>query len=105
MSKPLELKVYPHWEHNEICYANVDGLDSPINVDYWIACKRLDDAELMAEAYRQMTRAIAESGMVTDDSRIAPGDAATFGPVRRETSRLGDLHRFASLPHYDEPRP
>lgn len=58
-------------------------------------------AELAAETYRQMTRAMAESGMVQseDGALIAPGDAATFGPVRQETARLGVLKQFASLPH------
>lgn len=57
------------------------------------------DAELAAETYRQMTRAIAESGMVTDGVNIAPADAGVFGPVRQETERLATLKRFAVLPH------
>jgi hypothetical protein len=70
--------------------------------------KRLADAELAAESYRQMIRAIGESGVVLMDAIdgsgpvVVPGDAVTFGPVRRETSRLGTLKRFARLPHFDE---
>lgn len=68
--------------------------------------KRLTHPELAAESYRQMTRALGESGMVHVDAgngiTIAPGDAVVFGPVRLETSRLGDIKRFATLPHYDE---
>lgn len=72
------------------------------------ATKRLMDAELAAESYRQMIRAISESGVVTMEGVdglgpiVVPGDALAFGPVRRETSRLGVLKRFASLPHHDE---
>lgn len=53
------------------------------------------NAELAAETYRQMTRAIAESGMVTDGVNIAPADAGVFGPVRQETARLAVLKGFA----------
>jgi hypothetical protein len=92
MSKPLELAIYPHWEHNEICYANVEGLDSPISVDYWIACKRLTDAELAAEFWKAKERCMfvsAFSGM-----SISPDS-----PSAREAITL---HRFATLPSYDE---
>lgn len=62
--------------------------------------KRLNLSELSAETYRQMIRAIGESGMVKDaDNNVAPGDAAVFGPVREETYRLGVLKRFAMLEH------
>lgn len=60
---------------------------------------RFANAELAAETYRQLTRAVAESGMVMDGENIAPGDAAVFGPVREETYRLGVLKRFAMLEH------
>jgi hypothetical protein len=65
--------------------------------------KRLTDAELSAEAYRQSLRACAQSGIAWDEDGanllILPGDAVTFGPVRVETSRLAVMNRFASLPH------
>lgn len=104
LSKPLELRVFP----------KVPMKDYPGELGYvcgrwtiaeWssvFGAKKLSDAELAAETYRQMTRAIGESGMVTDGQSIAPSDAATFGPMRRETSRLGDLKRFATLPHAGE---
>lgn len=58
------------------------------------------NAELAAETYRQMTRAIAECGMATDGEQIAPTDAmVVVGPVRRETARLGTMKRFATLHH------
>lgn len=62
--------------------------------------KTFSNAEISAETYRQMIRAFAESGMVSDgDYNFAPGDAAVFGPVREETYRLGVLKRFAMLEH------
>lgn len=65
--------------------------------------KRLGDPELAAEGYRQMVRAIGESGYVAlPDGMIAPGDALGIGPVRRETARLGVIKRFATRPHYDD---
>jgi hypothetical protein len=60
---------------------------------------KFTNAELAAETYRQMTRAIGESGMVTDGTNVAPADAAVFGPVRQETARLAVLKGFATRPH------
>jgi hypothetical protein len=102
MRKPLELHVYE--KHAEADAYRVGGFYSPYALVG--ADKRFADAELAAEAYRQMTRSMAESGVVSEvkgnDLIVASGDAAVFGPVRVETSRLGDMRRFATLPHYDE---
>lgn len=102
--KDLELTVFPRSAVLD-AYKTVDGsmVWYTFVVDEIRDSKRLTNAELAAECYRQMTRAIRESGIAElPGDMIAPGDAVTFGPHRRETQRLGTLHRFATLPHYDE---
>ena len=65
---------------------------------------RFTDAELAAEAYRQMVRACAEAGMGSMNTGTeilsAPMDAMEgfIGPIRKETYMLGVINRFARLP-------
>lgn len=105
MERPaLELKIYPPLPEcpprSDFGYAYEDWMDNRAIERELRWRKQLDDAELAAEAYRQMLRAVAESGLATDGlDNIAPGDAAVFGPVRLETHRLGVLKRFAVLDH------
>lgn len=99
MTRPaLELKIFPPLPEcpprSDFGYA-YEAIERQLR---W--SKQLDDTELAAEAYRQMLRAVAESGLATDGlDNIAPGEAAVFGPVRLETHRLGVLKRFAVLDH------
>lgn len=52
--------------------------------------KRFTDAELMAEYFRQIAR-----GMLAED-------ACEFTAAERIGAEAITLHRFASLPHFDE---
>lgn len=104
--KPFELTIYPKLERPRTGDEIMPYQKARRREMNLAESKRLTTAELAAEAYRQMTRALAESGIVYSsvgaDINIVPGDAVTFGPVRRETAILGDVKRFATLPHYDE---
>lgn len=66
--------------------------------------KRFTDAELAAESYRQMVRAVAVAGIATlDNGEIVPADV--LGPsadLSPETRCLGVIKRFATHPHYYE---
>ncbi|MGC0237298.1 hypothetical protein [Arthrobacter sp. SD76] len=95
MSKPLELKVYEHFEHNEICYANLDGIGE-VNVDYWIQCKRLSDAELAAEYWRLRLK-VCSSG--NRDMKAVGHVCVNWQAAHDE---LDIMQRFMELPHYDE---
>ena len=65
--------------------------------------KSFTDAELAAEAYRQMVRAVSQAGMTTLTSgEIVPTDATCFGPNTEATTQLGVIKRFATHPHYFE---
>jgi len=73
------------------------------------ANKRFSEAELSAEAYRQMARAGALAGMaslVEEDGRLlmAPMDSMRdfIGPMRKDTYMLAVVNRFERLPHFDE---
>jgi hypothetical protein len=69
---------------------------------------RFTDAELSAEAYRQMIRACAHAGMASmhtgTEILSAPMDSMAdfIGPMRKETYMLAVVNRFARLPHFDE---
>ena len=99
MNKALELTVYPHWENglDGTCYSDREGLDFPINVDYWILCKRLTDAELAAEWHYQDNRC----GQVVEGYSIAH-DGSPMASEDEEIERLAAVHRFATQPNYDE---
>jgi hypothetical protein len=100
MSKPFELTVYPHWEDdlNGTCYSTRDGLGFPINVDYWILCKQLDDAELAAELWFAVSREAHAEAM-----GWRTGHAPDWINTNQEECRIvGILERFAALPHASE---
>ena len=105
MERPaLELRIYPPVPEcpppSDLGYAWEDWYEDRSIERQRGAAKRLDYAEIAAETYRQMIRAAAESGLMSDEGgNIAPGDAVTFGPVRLETHRLGVLKSFAVLDH------
>jgi len=74
----------------------------------WGHDKTLSDAELSAEAYRQLVRACAKVGMASmidgEDVQAAPLDSmADFvGKISEETLRVRVVNRFAILPDYRE---
>jgi hypothetical protein len=111
MSKPFELTWFPPLPSEPV--PNTPNWRSWDKWREWNDLKqrefnqrtaaRLTNAELAAEAYRQMCRAVSESGAVSvkdgNDWLLSPADVQTFGPMRIEASRLGEIKRFATLPH------
>lgn len=116
--KPLDLKIfgrqtqfYPsgYLVPTEMTDGRVLDVTYPTDTaDRKSRQKRLTDAELAAEAYRQNIRAIGECGgadISVDERgqyRVVPSDFFVFGPMRREIWQSNTVIRFASLPHYDE---
>lgn len=93
MSKPLELTVYekePGLYGREPRYHSPDGFWAypESHVDGYAAEKRFTDAELAAEVWRQ-------------EAQVTTVEAMGGTPVRN-IGALKTLHRFATLPHFDE---
>lgn len=95
--KALELKVFPirHDEDRDIHYAEIDDLGT-VNVEYWIACKRLTDAELAAEYWRLRLKVCASGNR----DMKAKGHVCTEWQAAHD--ELDIMQRFMELPHYDE---
>lgn len=99
MSKPLETRISDHWPYvREMA-------------DRMSQAKRLTDAELAAEVFSAIFH---EAECEVRGLRIErgypphPGHPAVEHYVKqnREFGRqAGILHRFATLPHYDEDQP
>lgn len=115
MSKPLELTIHPPL--SPIVQKAVDwnlergwepymGFNVEMHVPGLLSLhkKRLTEAELAAEAYRQMVRAVAGVGIVAlGDDEIIPADAALdAAELSEDTRKLGVIKRFATTPHYFE---
>jgi len=101
--KALELTVYPMTcnHFGEVKYqAAHDGLHLE-QIDELGEHKRLSDAELAAEYYAQDSRRRHEQWI-----EAVRGDEDYEGWERAAQSRMYEhltmLHRFATLPHYDE---
>lgn len=88
--KALELTVYPHVEDGGIdCIEDSEGtLRTPRELNGLADYKRLTDAELAAEYWR--------------DAREFLTRANSAGERLDRIARWATLHRFATLPHYDE---
>lgn len=84
----LELKVYPNAERCSLwpawCSVEFHDLVGPD--------KRLTDAELAAEYWK-----------LTYGDEVARGWASDYAVIRRSEEQRQTMHRFATLPHYDEP--
>ena len=99
--KPLELQVFPLLKRPRYGY----GID-PYR-EQWkrerkvILSKRLKDAELAAEYYAQDAQCRHEQWIETvrGDDDYEDWERAMQS---RMYDRLSALHRFATLPHYDE---
>ena len=105
MSRPLELKTFRIWDCGDgTIYADIPGAEWPERVGVAILRKRLTDAELAAESYRAAAWIGAQGrAHATDEGRNIVFDAAfVFGPVTRDEHEWLVVHRFATLPHYDE---
>lgn len=104
MGKPLELNTYPPMqpEPDEGWDAAVVWNNQWIKESRIRRQKRLTDAELAAECYRQMLRACAATGITyLENDEVMPSGARDL--VHHETvSRLRMLNRFATHPHHDE---
>lgn len=86
MSKPLELTVYPtFWLSGNLWTTAAAGatISDPVDVDYWVQCKRFTEAELAADYWMVM------SGLFD-------------GHGKKARERRATLERFATLPSYDE---
>lgn len=84
MSKPLELTVY-EIDRTEPSMVVVDGFWAYRPYD---PAKRFTDAELAAEVWRQ-------------EAQVTTVEAMGGTPIRN-IAALTIIHRFATLPHYDE---
>jgi hypothetical protein len=84
MRKPLELTVY-EIDRSEPSMVVVDGFWAYRPYD---PAKRLTDAELAAEVWKQ------EASVTTVE--------AMGGTPIRTLAALNTIHRFATRPHYDE---
>jgi hypothetical protein len=86
--KPLELTIWPHWEDglDGTCYADKNDRARPVNVDFEIYRKRLQDYQLAAEYWRAGDD-MAETNYDRD---------VNAEPIRRI------LERFAISPHASE---
>lgn len=93
--KPLKLEVFPLWDAGDGTIYADNKLEPrlPHNVDYLVYFKRLNADELAAEYHQQAAY------------NAYWNDRATIAAVRRNEDRLATLHRFATLPSYDEETP
>ncbi|UKA69543.1 hypothetical protein [Arthrobacter sp. FW306-06-A] len=90
MSRPLELTVYPKLER-PLYGHQIEGYRQQVKAESALKeSKRLTDAELAAE-WQQEQRHMAVAVI------CGQPDALT------KARRADTLHRFATLPHYDEP--
>lgn len=101
--KALELVVYakePGRYGGEPRYHSPDGLWAypASHVDGYAAEKRLTDAELAAEYYAALAH-FERMGF----NEVSSGDDWDDATWVRIAKPMQTLHRFATLPHYDEP--
>jgi hypothetical protein len=114
--KALELTVYPRrFVETGFARWNGDGTFTPLHVPEWFINgewnrfprtedKRLTDAELAAELFRQTAwlGALGRTYRADEGRNIIIEAAFTFGPVTRDEHEWMTLSHFATLPHYDE---
>jgi hypothetical protein len=86
VSKPLELTIYPKWNGY---YRGADELPiaNTLAADSWSSAKRLTEPELAAEYWYAIGRYATQSGIAS---------------AARWLEEARTMHRFATLPHYDE---
>lgn len=109
MSKPLELAAFtrePGRYGREPRYNSPDGFWSyPVShVDELSARKRLTDAEMCAELFRQTAWLGANGRAYRADAgrNIILEPAFTFGPITRDEHEWLTLSSFTTRPHYDQ---
>lgn len=118
MSKPLNLAIFERSRCSCPCQEPfwIDPRDGSqrqrhhFNADPLVACsdydpeKRLRDEELAADVFRQAAwlGAIGRTHAADAGRNIFIEAAFTFGPITRDEYEWLTLHRFATLPHYDE---
>lgn len=103
--KALELTVHPtYWLSGRLWCDTAPAATfvGPIDVDYWVACKRLTDAELAAEVWCGVEERTRHAGNILGGQHDNPYAQKAFNTA---IERAITLHRFATLPHYDEPLP
>lgn len=88
MSKPRDTRIADHWPYvREIA-------------DRMSQQKRLTDSELAAEWHKQDS----QCGQKFEGYAIAH-NGEPLGTEEEEVEKLRTVHRFATLPHYDEDQP
>jgi hypothetical protein len=96
MRKPLELTVYPIWENGfGDFYADKEDPLRPTRVDFEVFRKRLTETDLAAEYWQQ----VLIGSLHPTDSFHGHSGMKVRGV---SSARIRTLHRFATLPHYDE---
>lgn len=98
-TKPLELTVFHRDEDGD--YRHPLGFWIPqVDVDHWAEAKNFSDAELTAEYWASYAEYVREASNVLHcQERYMEAAGASFQEADRK-ARI--LHRFATLPHYDE---
>jgi len=103
MSKPLELTWYEQDEDGDYIHP-AQYFISSIDVDYWVECKHLTEAELAAEfhyARADYEEASKHISLTYWTPLGVDEDATAEMALKRSVTML----RFASRPHHDEETP
>ena len=107
--KPLELTIYPPVPDKPQPNTNrpVWSWEADRHLEQTLSTqKRLKDAELAAEMWRQAAWIGALGRSYAMPDRYIAFDAAFHeGPATEDEYQWTVLHRFATLPHYDEEQP
>jgi len=96
MRKALELNWYTLDADGNYNHPAMRILDY-IDIDHWIACKRLTGAELAAEWHKQDNHC----GQKFEGYAVAH-NGESLGSEEYEADKLRTMHRFATRPHFDE---
>lgn len=107
MRKPLELTIFekePGRYGREPRYNSPDGFWAypASHVDGYAANKHLTDAELAAEVWHACDDRSINASNILNGQYDNPHAQRAF---QRAIDQANTLHRFATLPHYDEVHP
>lgn len=96
--KPLELEVFPKAPPRpDVDIGSADG---------WLAISAWESVRVLEDLYRDMKH-LTSAELAAEYHQQAAynaywNDQATIAAVRRNEDRLATLHRFATLPSYDQ---
>jgi hypothetical protein len=100
--KALELNVYPKTTHSASLTLYAVGRDTHYTLagaDKMAREKRLTDAELAAEFWQACDERTRDAGNILGGQHNNPYAQKAF---QTSIDRAKILHRFATIPHYDE---